>query len=146
MSKELVIAIVIGIFVGLVVTYGIYTANQALSSRNKNTLSLQNTTLPTPTPSTITTLNLSLLAPEDGLAVTNSEITVEGTSAPNSVVAIVTEDNELMTETDSLGHFSQPVTLIRGANTLQITASDTNQLSITKTVKVVYTTDLETAK
>ena len=136
MKKEIIIAIVLGLIMGLFVTYGVYTANQAIS--NQNTTRPQTTTIPTPTPQPIQELQISVATPEDNIVVNQEEIVVSGITRTNVIVAIITEEEEFLVESGNDGNFSKTITLIKGANTITVQASDTNQISDPKIIHVVY--------
>lgn len=92
-------------------------------------------TAPTPTPAPLT---LTLTSPKDGELAVNSEIIVEGVTAPDTTVVIFTEDDETTVESDSTGKFSTTVTLSAGINTLVITAFSDNGEEKGLSIDIVY--------
>ena len=49
MRKEIVLAVIFGAILGLIVTYGMYTANKAIITKQTG-INPQTTTIPAPTP------------------------------------------------------------------------------------------------
>ena len=139
--KEVVFAIFVGILFGLVVTYGIYRANQALSSRQKGKETAN--VLPTPTAVPEAAIELKIATPEDNVVVTDAQIVLQGKTAPNAIVTILAEDSELIVSADDDGVFSQKINLIKGANIIEVQATDLNQVSDTKVLRLVYSTEIE---
>jgi hypothetical protein len=141
MKKEILIAIALGIILGLIVTYGVYTANQAITNKSNN--KPQTTTIPTPTPAPPQELQLSIATPEDYTIVSEPQTIISGITRTNVIVAIITEEDEYLIESGSDGNFSKTIKLVKGANTITIQASDTNQLSNPKILHIVYSTQFE---
>lgn len=123
MRKELIIAIFLGLSLGLVITYGFYRARQALTTTDYNAIVLEESS-PTPEASTLGTL--SIISPSDELVTSDSEISVTGTTLANTYVAIFVNDQEYLTTADSTGNFAQPVTLGNGSNVITVHALDEN--------------------
>jgi len=143
MRKEIFLAVIFGLMVGLIVTYGIYTANQALSQKQKTNSSLSNSLTPSPFNEIEPELTLSVSSPLDGVVVSEPEITVEGTTLPNAIVSIITDENEFIIEADENGIFQQSVELVKGANTIKVNSTDFNTSSPSKTIELVYSTEVD---
>ncbi|NMB57404.1 hypothetical protein GYA19_05735 [Candidatus Beckwithbacteria bacterium] len=144
MRKEIFIAIFIGLIFGLVITYGIYTANKAIITKQKG-LNPTTTIIPTPTPEPEENLSINISEPKNNLVLTEPKTTILGSTKKNAVVAIMTEDNNYLIQADNNGYFTQEIDLIKGANFIQITATDldNDKISETKTLSLVYSTELE---
>lgn len=142
MKKEVGIAIILGIIAGLIITFGIYTANTAMNRRIQ-----QNKALPTPTvqpqeqsaPKT-----LILFSPEDNSLTDKDRLQISGTSARNAIVVIFVNDKETIASADEKGNFSADVELVGGSNVITIVATDAlgNQEQEQRTV-VFSTANLE---
>ena len=141
MRKEILIAIFFGTALGLIVTYGVYTANQAVL--NKSSDKPQTTTIPTPALAPPQVLQVSIATPENNIVVVEPEITITGLAQRNVVITIATENNSHFVTTDSEGKFSQTIKLVKGANTILIAASNGTDISDTKTLNLVYSTELQ---
>ena len=151
MSKEIFIAILLGFGIGIIITYGIWTANRALQQK-------QQTLSPVPTeaiqpPNSDTTNNdsqnppiggpnsdLVINQPEPNTVTDIDTLSVSGTAKPNSTVIIYTENDHHLLVADNQGKFIQDVTLLTGINYLTITAviNDSTPTTIDRTV--IYTT------
>lgn len=146
MRKELFIAVVLGLTVGLIVTYGVYTANQALSKKDTVKVTNVNSLSPSPINDEEPVLTLSVSSPQDGIVVGEPDIKIEGTTLPNAIVTFVTDEAELIAEADENGVFVQQITLIKGANTIEVSATDFNTMSPKKIIQLVYSTEVDTIK
>ncbi|OGD62541.1 hypothetical protein A2160_05845 [Candidatus Beckwithbacteria bacterium RBG_13_42_9] len=143
MPKEITFAILIGFVFGLLITFGLYTANKAIKEQGKQTKA-ENTVIPSPT--TTTTENvLTLSEPKDEELFSDPEITLSGKTNPNAVVAVLLENGELFTEADADGFFSQKITLAAGVNSVSLVSTNAfgNQAQIDLTL--TYSTKLKEA-
>ena len=141
MRKEILIAIFLGIIFGGIITYGIYIANNSISNKVQG-LNPKTTTIPIPSTTPEPKINLMVNSPETDIVTDQATILIEGSTNPEAIVAIITDSNEYLIEADANGFFSQKVTLVKGVNSIKINASDTNQLSETQIINLVYTTEL----
>jgi len=139
MRKEIVIAIGIGFILGLIITFGIYTANQALKAQ-KQSASIRRTDEIPPSPLASPMTELEITEPEDNLVVKKNKITVSGKTAPKATVAFLAEDYEELLLADEEGVFSGEVTLTSGANEIKIISLTKNNEKQEKIITVVYTT------
>lgn len=140
MKKEVLVAIIIGFGLGLVITFGIWTANKALKETGpkKEATPEQATeeTIPTPTPTHIIVIN----SPEDNSISNKEKIEITGKTTPTATVAILYEGGEKIIEADSEGGFSVEISLIGGSNEITIVAYDPEGNEASKTLTVVYST------
>ncbi len=119
MRKEVILAILIGVTLGLIMTYGIYVASNSLSSDSNMAAT------PTPMASPVTASStLVISSPEDESLVSESELTVAGTTIPDSTVVISLGTQDITTTADNGGHFSTTVTLPPGGSIIVITSID----------------------
>lgn len=120
MRKEVLLAILFGFIIGLVITFGVYTANKSLK-KTQTTESFQveveGTIVPSPAPATIT-----IYEPANEALVNEEKVTLKGKSFPKAVVAVVAEEEEYLLETNDQGLFQVEVSLIGGLNQIKITA------------------------
>jgi hypothetical protein len=136
MKKEVVIAVVLGVIVGLIITFGIYTANAALQKRAR-----QLSATPSPTPLTNDQKSsIILFSPEDNMLTDKDALSVSGTTTANALVVIFVNDKEHLTTADDKGNFSEEVELTGGSNILTVVATDPSgkQEQVQRTV--VYST------
>lgn len=134
MKKEVLIAILIGLTFGLIITYGVYRMRLALT-RDSTNVSVE--TSPVPSPSTTAT-TISILHPEDGIIQAEKELTVTGTSTPDSYVVLFVNNEDYISTADQTGSFSFNVILNSGGNVLKVHAvsSDGTTTVLERTVIV----------
>jgi hypothetical protein len=123
MKKELLLAIVIGLTFGLIITYGIYRARMTLSQPPRTA---QSSPTPTASPDSENSANLRIVSPNDESVQSDKAITVAGASLPGSHVVIFINDTEHLTTADTSGNFSIQGTLEAGSNIITIHALDEN--------------------
>lgn len=144
MRKEILLAIVIGLFVGLILTYGIYVAQTALRRTPSNDTQSQ-TLNASPEPSAGG--NLTILSPIDETVQTSQKVTVAGTTIVNSFVVIFINDEEHITTADASGNFSIEADLELGSNIITVHAIDEDgqETTVERTVIVVLSEPSDTA-
>lgn len=137
MRKEIVLAIVIGLAVGLILTYGFYLARTALQRDPSNNLNQQALTSPSPDPSGNGVL--SVISPVDESVQSSSSVTITGATIVNSFVVIFVNDEEFITTADESGNFSIEAELEDGSNVITVHAIDEDgkQTTVERTVIVV---------
>ncbi len=141
MRKEALVAILVGLFLGLVITFGVYRANKAVKEHGKtsnSSLPVNGSQAPSPLPSPM--ISLRITEPEDNLVLTKSKVTVSGTTEPKSVVALLAEGNEALVLADEEGVFSAEVELTSGANEVKVISLLKTGEEQEKTLNLVYST------
>lgn len=136
MRKEIIFAIILGLAVGLLITYGVYRSQQANLSEDQ-TLNLDAS--PTVTETTDTG-NLILLSPEDESIVETPDVTVAGTTDPQAFVVIFINENEQITTADASGNFSVTAKLESGSNVIIVYSLNEDGKKSTQERVVTYTT------
>jgi hypothetical protein len=133
MRKELIWVIVIGIFFGLIIAFGVWRIN---SSMNKPKFDFPGTS---PTPQAqISEFKITLNSPENDSVVTSSPVIVTGITKSLTWIVVSGEKGDYIVQSDEKGIFSQDVALEAGINQIKIAAFDpTGSQSIQK-VLVVY--------
>lgn len=141
MKKEIVFAVVIGLIVGLIITFGMYRARQAVSGTS--VISTETASPATQSESSTKKEAFLVSEPQDESLITETQVRVSGQTFPNAAILILTAKNETVGQTDSRGNFSMTVTLENGANILTIRAfsDDHETLEVIRSV-VVSTADL----
>lgn len=137
----MLIAIVLGFVLGLVITFGLWSANKAMKSKEALT-ETEETTTPTliPTPTPVQVFSLAILAPEDESVHNTEKIIISGTTEPEAQVAVIGEKDEKVVSADTTGKFEVEIMLENGTNEITVSAANEAGEEITKTVSVVYTT------
>ncbi|MBT4124596.1 MAG: hypothetical protein HN981_01645 [Candidatus Pacebacteria bacterium] len=138
MKKETIIAILVGLSLGLFITYGVYQAKTSISpesDKDQEILSL------TPAPENEFSGELVLNSPENEIIQEDSSISVSGTTLPNSFVVIFVDNKETITSSDESGNFSIEISLENGLNIITITVLDENGRSISTERTVIVSDD-----
>ncbi len=139
MKKEVILAIIIGLIFGLVITFGIYQANHYAKPKNN---SEQNNVTPTPTPTQENSLIL-LDYPSDGDIFQDSSATISGSVKSGVILTLLTEDDERFIITQN-NRFNEEITLNTGANLIELIAISPEGQRQEIKLNLVYTTaDLE---
>jgi len=136
MKKEVLIAIVIGLSFGLLVSYGVYHARKSLQTAVTTDLE----TPSTPTPSASPLSSLILRSPEDETVQATKDITITGTTTPNSVVVAFVNDAQQVSTADKSGNFSFQSQLNADSNVIVVHAIDQNGKVSQETRTVIYST------
>lgn len=139
MKKEVVLAISIGFALGLIITFGIWTANQSL--KNLPQPSPKATVLPSPTPTNLLTNNqLTINTPDDEALVTSDSITISGSTTPTAKLLIISENGEQTAVADASGNFSFDVDLITGFNSITVYSYSADGQESSKSLTITYST------
>lgn len=137
MKKEAIFAILIGIIVGLGITFGIYTIRKNKTSQiDQQMQSLE--TEATPTPEAPVNDKLLITSPKDESILADTSLRISGNAEPNEMIVVVVNDKEYITQADSIGAFAQDVELEVGGNVIDVTsiAADGKQTTVTLNVAV----------
>lgn len=135
MKKEVILAIIIGAILGLIITFGIYTASSATKPQVASPQ-------PTPVASALVqgTNHVSITSPIADSLLDTDTTTVSGTTTPNATVAVIAPDSNTIVVADKDGRFSADVTLEGGINIITATSFDKDGNKATTQVTVVYST------
>jgi hypothetical protein len=137
MKKELFLAILIGLLVGLVIVFGIYRTRIILTPKNENT-ALENT--PTPEASADVLSNLVIHSPLNESIQDTEDVTIAGTTNTNEFVVIMINQEEYITTADESGNFSISATLETGSNIIEVNSINEDGKVTTEELTVIYTT------
>ena len=139
MKKEIIIAIVIGFALGLLITFGIWTANKAIKNKPTPTEETELFTPIEPTP-TAAEFSLTIISPEDDSLINTSKVELKGSTVANAVIVIAEENGEKIIEADEEGSFATELALIAGTNEIKITAFNSEGDEVSQTLSLVYST------
>ncbi len=137
MRKEVLLAILIGLVMGLFITYGVYQARQA--NDQKTTTDIQELEQePEPTTSVEKTGKLAIYNPKDETVIDSSAIKVTGKASANSYIVIYVNDKPTITKADETGNFSKEVELEQLSNVITVHSinEDGDKYEVKKTVIV----------
>ncbi len=138
MRKEILLAVFVGITLGLMITFGIYqNSENNKTGQNSNTDQLINNPISTES-AIIQDPQLVINSPEEELLTNEEELIVSGSGNPDSFVVILVNDVESISNTDESGNFSVKVKLIPGGNLIEINSIDEDGKQISKQRTVVY--------
>lgn len=138
MRKEILLAVFVGITLGLMITFGIYqNSENAKSGQDSNTDQLINNVVSTQS-ATIQDPQLVINSPEEDFLSGEEELIVSGSGIPDSFVVILVNDVESISNTDESGNFSIKVKLIKGGNLIEINSIDEDGKQISKQRTVIY--------
>ena len=141
MRKEVIIAVALGGALGLVIAFGIWRANLALTPSKATTeTSSVSADIASPSP-TLGTLIVN--APEDESLVNTASVTVSGRAEPNSTVVITSPTDEASVLADNQGNFSSSIKLDSGANAILVTAVNDRDEEQSQQLTVTYSTQAQ---
>lgn len=141
MKKEVLISIIIGVLIGLVVTFFVYKTQFSGNDTNARIISpLSDNKTPEASPTPFSSQILSLISPIDQSISKENKITVSGVTTPSSWVVILGEKGEKVVQADNKGSFETELFLALGENEIQVRAISDKGEEINKTVTVVYST------
>lgn len=136
MKKEIFFAVLLGLSLGLIVTYGVYRATQA-DTQDQVTDITQSTTDNQDGQINETVSNLVINSPKDETIVDTKTIPVTGTTSSNSFVVIYVNETPYITTADQTGAFSISVELAENSNVIGVHAL--NQDGAETVVEVIVT-------
>lgn len=120
MRKEVFLAILLGLILGGIITFGFYQANK--STQNSTTAD----TTPSPTPGSEIATDTNLLtinSPKDGAIFSTDSATISGqTNSSDTIIVILTPTRSFVVKPDTNNQFSQNIELDAGGNLIQISA------------------------
>lgn len=137
MRKEVIFAIILGLILGGVILYGIQLAN---SSAQKAAISSTNQPTPTASVSPTPTASLVITSPQDHSVINTSTIKITGKSLPNSAIALISSEDDILVTADTSGNFNADFKLTGGENVIEISALSPDQKIETTKISVIYTT------
>lgn len=137
--KERLIIIVLAVISGLIITTIAFFVYQNFISGTKSANEKSDLVKPTPPPSQNIILEIS--EPTDGSLTDNRSISVKGTTNPENVVIVSSnqEDNSGKPTTD--GKFSITIDIDAGANFLVVRSIAPDGAELKKEIVVTYTTE-----
>ncbi len=139
MKKEVLIAVLVGLTMGLVITYGFYRVKTSVTTP-KITEKIE----PVSPTDTTTASRLSISSPDDGTIQAQNTVTVSGTTVPDTFVILFINETQLITTTDATGAFSAEAQLKDGANIISITVADNDGETFSEQRTVIVSDILET--
>jgi hypothetical protein len=142
MRKEIVVAIIIGLFVGFVVAYGVRTAQISLENRQAEA-EKATTTQAAVSEETVAGHSLFITTPEPNAVTDKNSVAIIGSTTPNSLISIIGDADEIATIADDAGNFTGTLELNGGVNTVVIKSyNDLGEAAETSFMIIYSTADL----
>lgn len=146
MRKEVTIAIFLGLGIGLLAVFGIFTARSALTryeQEKRTDHEVIDTTSVTPsvsdasssTPSTVT-----VTEPTDGSVTSENHITIAGKATNAEAIVVTSETDQFIIDVQADGKFQQNIELISGENEIRLAAFFPSGDRRDEQITIVYTT------
>ncbi|MBU0619031.1 hypothetical protein KKD62_02220 [Patescibacteria group bacterium] len=140
MRKEVLLAIFFGFIIGLIITFGIYTANKGLRQTQTDEIPQTSEEIEaSPTP-TLIPAGLTIYEPANQALIDQENTTIRGKALPKSIIGIVTEEEEILIETDEDGLFETEIGLIGGVNQITITMVAEDGQESNASLTLIYST------
>ena len=134
MRKEILFAIIGGSIFGLVIAFGIWRVNSALSPRN------QAATDSTEEPDKQNAI-ISVAEPSENDVLGASPTAISGLTRPASLVVLSGEEHDYLVVADNKGAFTEDISLIGGINQIVATAFDKDGTSGEQKLTLIYSTE-----
>ena len=140
MKKELSLAVLIGLILGLIITYGVYRARRAeQETAVQTTESIAGQVEGEPLASNQV---ITLSSPADESVQAFPEIKIAGTTKPNIFVIIFIDEDEFITTADNTGNFAIEGKLTAGGNVISVQTLD-EEGQVNKIERVVTYTEVD---
>ena len=141
MRKEILIAIILGTFFGVILAFGIWRANFAFKEKvDDPSGDNQNEEVDTANPSEF---KISLTSPEENDIVTDSPTKITGITKSQNWLVVSSEDEDIIIKTENSGEFEEEVELDGGANQIILFSFNDNGTSAEKLLTFVYSSEFE---
>lgn len=139
MKKEVLIAIFVGLSMGLIITFGVYRVKSSITEKPVADFIEDNQE----EQATATPTVLALHSPEDGIIQTETELTITGTTVANTFIVAFVNDEDYITSSDESGNFTIKVELEDGENIIRVHVVNENNTSVVEERLVVVSDAFE---
>lgn len=139
MKKEVLVAIFVGLSMGLIITFGVYRVKSTITEKPvaqfvAEPVEIEQTTTPT---------ILTLHSPEDGIIQTETELQITGSTVVNSFVVAFVNDTDYISTSDESGNFTIKVELEAGENIIRVHVISTDNNPVVEQRLVVVSDAFE---
>lgn len=138
MRKEVILAIIAGAILGLTIAFGIARINSSIDKKTNETVAPEVSPLPSPT----TQAGITFAQPDDYDVITKNPAVISGVTFPSAWVVLSTEDEDKIIIANESGAFEMEINLEGGINRLVFSAFDSKDLTATKNLTLLYSTEL----
>jgi len=142
MRKEILIAIIVGLSIGLLIAFGAYRINtnttitNSALVKNPNTKSLDDSQATNIANQAVT---MSLTNIENGAIYSEETATINGIAPANFFIAVSDHFEDHIVQVDTSGSFEQKIKLVKGINQILVVLIDDNtKMAKEETFTVVY--------
>lgn len=139
MRKEIFLAIVVGIIVGLGITFGLFSVRERIFP-NTTALEINSSRQQNPTPTPSTQRSLVIQQPENNLLTDQSTIKIVGRALPDSYITVLGQADEYIAIADKDGDFAQDIELELGGNQVTVIAISPDGMQEEIVLSLVYST------
>ncbi len=143
MRKEVILAIIGGVILGLLVIGGLWWTDRTTSEENlvaPSPTSTENQSPAlvrlTPTPP----FPLKIESPDNESIIGEEKVVLKGETAPGSVVVVIYPDGENIVEADEEGKFETEILLVGGANEVKVNAYNKDGNQTEANLTLIYST------
>lgn len=136
MRKEILLAILIGLVLGLFITYGVYQAKTSLGDREQSTVTITNGE---EVVSDEVVGKLTIISPEDESIQKDKNVLITGNTQASNYIVIFVNEVEIITVADEVGNFSTESQLKDGFNTIIVNSLDEDGNNTKKSITVIVT-------
>jgi len=135
-TTETVVAIFVGIVLGIIIASGFWYLKNSLKTLPKNTTGSANTTI-TPQPEN-KQLFLEINTPLDQTISNEKDLELSGKTNPNTIVILSYNQNDYILRASEQGNFSTNIKLDSGINILYLTAANEKNETKKMSLHIVY--------
>lgn len=142
MRKELLLAIIFGLFIGLIFAFGIFRINSVMRNKNLSTATDANQNQTADKKSDQQTQSISIFKPDNNSAFSNDAIQIAGLSRAESYIVISGGSNDTVQKSADDGSFSIDYSIDPAVNYLNVTSvSPDNERSSAK-LNVAFSSEI----
>lgn len=138
MRKEVIVAISLGIILGLAIAFGVWRANLSLSGKTPNPQVFNSTQEPT---QDLIKSSLVVTNPENLSVSSQEELEIKGTAEPKALIIILTNEEEQILEAKQDGSFEASVLLVGGPNEIIVKSYSNEGEQAEQKLTIVYSTE-----
>jgi hypothetical protein len=135
MRKEILVAVLAGILFGLIIAFGVWRVNSALSPKEGQLSSDSSSQNDEPS------VDLALAKPANNQVVTTSTVTISGVTKANSLVGVSAEEFDYLTRANPQGEFSEEIKLVGGINQINISAFEATGQKVEQKLTLIYSSE-----
>ncbi len=138
MRKEVWLAIIGGVILGLIIGFGVYRINFAFKKGGPPQGS--------PTPSPNNQSGLTIAKPNYDDVITSLPFKISGIASKDSWIVISTDSNDYFTKANDKGTFEKEIDLTGGVNQIIVSGVTQDKNISSQELRLIYSTQLETPK